>query len=316
MRRGGEATAPSPTRSAEISTTTVPRSMSSIARCSRPSSASPRSVRQAVREARAGSSRPHRTPGSALVVSRVAECRVAARSIADRVRNDRRDSARTGDRRAAALRVPIPHKTAMAPHCGRLDVIAQRVNAVNTFRIADDDVLEGTNTDVGGFDALAREVGALRAGARVALLGAGGSAAAVLAAVERWSGASVTLFNRTRTRAAALAERFPVVETVAATADEAVRNATVVVNATSLGLRAADSFPVAIASLPAGAAVLDLVYRPRETTWVKAARDRGHLAGDGLCMLLEQGALAFEWWFGIAAPRDAMREALSGAMQS
>jgi len=212
--------------------------------------------------------------------------------------------------------VTIPHKTAMAPHCGRLDVIAQRVNAVNTFRIADDDVLEGTNTDVGGFDALAREVGALRAGARVALLGAGGSAAAVLAAVERWSGASVTLFNRTRTRAAALAERFPVVETVAATADEAVRNATVVVNATSLGLRAADSFPVAIDSLPPGTAVLDLVYRPRETAWVKAARDRGHLAADGLCMLLEQGALAFEWWFGIAAPRDVMRQALSSAMQS
>jgi len=126
----------------------------------------------------------------------------------------------------------------------------------------------------------------------------------------------VTLFNRTRARAAALAERFPVVETVAATADEAVRNATVVVNATSLGLRAADSFPVAIDSLPPGTAVLDLVYRPRETAWVKAARDRGHLAADGLCMLLEQGALAFEWWFGIAAPRDVMRQALSSAMQS
>jgi shikimate dehydrogenase len=95
-----------------------------------------------------------------------------------------------------------------------------------------------------------------------------------------------------------------------------MKDATVVVNTTSLGLRAEDPFPVAIASLQPETVVLDLVYRPQETAWVKAARDRGHLAGDGLCMLLEQGALAFEWWFGIAAPRDVMRHALTAAPRS
>lgn len=210
----------------------------------------------------------------------------------------------------AAGNVTIPHKEAMTRHCSRLDAIARRVNAVNTFRVAEDGALEGTNTDVGGFDALAREVGALRMGAHVALLGAGGSAAAVLAALERWSGATVSLFNRTAARAEALAARFPIVKAVTSTAADAVRDATVVVNATSLGLNADDVHPVAIESLRADAVVLDLVYRPRETTWVRAARARGHPAIDGLCMLLEQGALAFEWWLGIAAPRDVMREAL------
>ena len=213
----------------------------------------------------------------------------------------------------AAGNVTIPHKEAMARHCGRVDAVAERVSAVNTFRVADDDVLEGTNTDVGGFDALAREVGALRPAARVAVLGAGGSAAAVITALERWSGATVALFNRTKPRAEALRARFPIVELVAATADEAVRDATVVVNATSLGLRADDPLPVRIESLRPEAAVLDLVYRPRETAWVRAARERKHAAVDGLCMLLEQGALAFEWWFGIAAPRDVMRQALRAA---
>lgn len=213
----------------------------------------------------------------------------------------------------AAGNVTIPHKEAMARQCARLDVIAERVNAVNTFRVADDGELEGTNTDVGGFDALAREVGALRAASHVALLGAGGSAAAVLAALERWSGATVTLFNRTRARAEALRARFPIVEAVAPTPEDAVRDATLVVNATSLGLRAHDPLPVAIDRLRPEAAVLDLVYRPRETAWVRAARERRHPAVDGLCMLLEQGALAFEWWFGIAAPRDVMREALRTA---
>jgi shikimate dehydrogenase len=213
----------------------------------------------------------------------------------------------------AAGNVTIPHKEAMAHHCARLDVVAGRVGAVNTFRVADDGALEGTNTDVGGFDALAREVGALRPGSHIALLGAGGAAAAVLAALERWSGATVMLFNRTKERAEALRARFPIVEAVTTTPEDAVRDATVVVNATSLGLRTGDPLPVAIERLRPDAAVVDLVYRRRETAWVRAARERKHAAVDGLCMLLEQGALAFEWWFGIAAPRDVMREALMTA---
>ena len=212
--------------------------------------------------------------------------------------------------------VTIPHKEAVARQCARLDAIAQRVNAVNTFRVADDGVLEGTNTDVGGFDALAREVGALHSGARVAVLGAGGSAAAVLAALERWSGATVSLFNRTTTRAAALAEHFPIVTSVAPSAEEAVKAATVVVNATSLGLHPKDPFPVSIDSLRPDAAVIDLVYRPHETAWVRAARQGGHAAVDGLCVLLEQGALAFEWWFDIAAPRDVMRDAVRASTRT
>ncbi len=210
----------------------------------------------------------------------------------------------------AAGNVTIPHKEAMGRHCARLDAIARRVNAVNTFRVAEDGELEGTNTDVGGFDALAREAGALRTGAHIAVLGAGGAAAAVLTALERWSGATVSLFNRTTPRATALAARFPIVKAVTPTAAEAARHADVVVNATSLGLEADDALPVTIESLRADAVVLDLVYRPRETAWVTAARGRGHPAVDGRCMLLEQGALAFEWWLGIAAPRDVMREAL------
>lgn len=214
----------------------------------------------------------------------------------------------------ASGNVTIPHKEAVGGRCTRLDPVASRVRAVNTFRIGDDGELEGTNTDVGGFDALARQAGALRAGARVAVLGAGAAAAAVLAALERWTGARVTLFNRTASRAAELASRFPIVSRVARDAEDAVEDATLVVNTTSLGLRTDDPFPVALHALRADATVLDLVYRPGETAWVRAARERGHVAADGLGMLLEQGALAFEWWLGIVAPRDVMRAALAAAV--
>ncbi len=213
----------------------------------------------------------------------------------------------------AAGNVTVPYKMAMASRCARLDAIAERAGAVNTFRVGEDGALEGTNTDVGGFDALAREAGALRADTRVAVLGSGGAAAAVLTALECWSGATVSLFNRSAERAATLASRFAIVDDIATTPAKAVKDAAVVVNATSLGLRSTDDYPVAIDDLPIGAAVLDLVYRPGETAWVRAARARGHRAADGFCMLLEQGALAFEWWFGIGAPRDVMREALAAA---
>src|SRR6185437_9274147 len=91
--------------------------------------------------------------------------------------------------RRAAGNVTIPHKLAVAGMCETLTPLAQRAGAVNTFWV-EQGALAGDNTDVGGFDELARRVlGSIPLGARVALLGAGGAAAAVLTAVERWPGA-------------------------------------------------------------------------------------------------------------------------------
>jgi shikimate dehydrogenase len=210
----------------------------------------------------------------------------------------------------AAGNVTVPHKTAVAARCASLTAPAARAGAVNVFWI-EEGRLAGDNTDIPAFATLADALlGGDRAGARVALLGAGGAAAAVLAAIESWPSATVTLYNRSPDRAADLAARFPIVRAIRGTPEEAVRDATLVVNATSLGLRDADPLPVAIEMLPARAAVLDLVYRPETTRWVRAATAAGHRSTDGLAMLLEQGALAFERWFGIAAPRAVMREAL------
>jgi shikimate dehydrogenase len=93
-------------------------------------------------------------------------------------------------------------------------------------------------------------------------------------------------------------------------AKRAVEDCELVVNATPLGLHAEDPFPVAIDALCSGAVVVDLVYGRAETPWVRTARAAGHRAVDGLGMLLEQGALAFEWWFGVPAPREIMLAAV------
>ena len=213
-------------------------------------------------------------------------------------------------RQRAAGNVTVPHKIAFANACDRLTDTAKAVGAVNTFWTAIDGALVGDNTDVGGFNAAVTALlGAPRPGELVAILGAGGAAAAVLHAMEGWDDASAQVYSRTQRRAEELVERFKVKSTVARSAEAAVENATLVVNATPVGLKD-DTVPVSVHELAKDAAVLDLAYRLNETAFVKDARERGHRAQDGITMLVEQGALAFERWFGKLPDRDAMWNAI------
>jgi shikimate dehydrogenase len=209
----------------------------------------------------------------------------------------------------AAGNVTIPHKERVHDACDVLTPLARRVGAVNVFWMDDENRLVGDNTDVGGFDATARRLlDRAPTSISVGVLGAGGAAAAVLAAVERWPGCQAHVYNRTPERARILCERF---STVAHAVDDAgaVAGAQLVVNATSVGLRD-DAMPIDPALIAPGSSAIDLVYRPGETAWTRAMRLRGHPACDGLAMLVEQGALAFERWFGMSADRQVMREAV------
>jgi shikimate dehydrogenase len=209
----------------------------------------------------------------------------------------------------AAGNVTAPHKARVAEMCADLTPLARRTGAVNTFWTAGG-ALHGDNTDVGGVSAAVRELlGGEPDDLEIALLGAGGAAAAVLAAAESWSGCSVRVHARTPGRAAALCARFPSVAKAGEDLGVALAGARLAINATPVGMLD-DSMPVPVEALAPGAAVLDLVYRADETAWVRAARARGHPARDGLTMLVEQGALAFERWFGITPDRKAMWSAL------
>jgi shikimate dehydrogenase len=210
----------------------------------------------------------------------------------------------------AAGNVTIPFKERMHDACDVLTPLAQRVGAVNVFWIDEDGQLVGDNSDVGGFDAaVATLLGARPRDIAVGLLGAGGAAAAVLATVETWPGCTAHVYNRTPERARLLCERFGA---VAQPVDDVgvIAGAQLVVNATSIGIRD-DAYPLSPSLIAPGAAVIDLVYRPGETAWIRALRARGHRACDGLPMLIEQGALAFERWFGFAPDRDVMWRSVS-----
>jgi shikimate dehydrogenase len=214
--------------------------------------------------------------------------------------------------------VTVPHKERMAALCDMLTPLAMSIEAVNTFWFEPDGRLVGDNTDVGGFDFAARfllQDDVERA--RVLVLGAGGSAAAVLEAVSEWPRARVTLAARTRERAEDLAARYadfcevvdytPELDTPVGS--KILAGSTLIVNATPIGLDGT-AMPVEPALVPPSCAVMDLAYRRGRTPWINALRARGTRAEDGLPMLVEQGALAFERWFGVPADRVAMLRAI------
>lgn len=225
-------------------------------------------------------------------------------------------------REGAGGNVTIPHKEGVAARAVRLTPVAARVGAVNTFW-HEADGLVGHNTDVDGARAA---VAALwtdaHDGRPVLVLGAGGSAAAVLLALEGMPHGGVRVVARTPERAERLAERVGVPVLVVAGDPGAGSAAGVsradldgvglVVNATPIGLRDG-GLPVPAGWLPPDAAALDLVYAGDGTPWIRACRAAGRSAEDGTRMLVEQGAHAFAAWFGVEPDREVMWRAVTGA---
>ncbi len=216
--------------------------------------------------------------------------------------------------------ITIPHKEAAAVLITRCTPAARRVGAVNTFW-TEQGALVGHNTDVAGaastIRALVRGNVADVRHMPVVLCGAGGSAAATLVALHELGYRDITIVARTPARAQAMSARLAIPARILSSdaIESAVSAARLVINATPVGLRD-DAFPVEAALLPLECAAFDLVYRPGLTPWIAVCRDAGRRAEDGLRMLVEQGAAAFEAWFDVPAPREAMWRALNAVPPS
>jgi shikimate dehydrogenase len=228
---------------------------------------------------------------------------------------------------AEGLNLTLPHKQAVLPLLAALDPEAARVGAVNTVALRPRQgaarggvVVTGFNTDVGGFlGGLAAAGAPPLAGRKALVLGAGGAARAVLAALARAGAGEAVVANRSPGRGEELAAwargAFPALRvTVSPFAPGALpaggEGAALCVQATPLGLRAGDPLPIDPALLPPGCFLYDLAYAPGATPVVRRALALGRLAADGREMLLGQAAEAFALWFGAPAPGEAMRRAL------
>ena len=202
----------------------------------------------------------------------------------------------------AGTNVTIPHKEAAFAAMDETDAIARRIGAVNTVFVRDDGVLAGTNTDAFGFvEALRSRLGEWSgAGSATTVLGAGGAARAIVAALQDEGASEIRLVNRTRARAEALCDLFgaPVVAVDWAEREDALVGAGLLVNTTALGMAGGELLDIRLDGLPAEAVVNDIVYTPLETPLLAAARSRGCRAVDGLEMLLHQARPGFAGWYG------------------
>ena len=208
----------------------------------------------------------------------------------------------------AGTNVTIPHKEAAFAAVDEADPLARRIGAVNTVFVRADGSLAGTNTDAFGFvEALRGRLGAWSgAGAAAVVLGAGGAARAIVAALQDEGASEIRLANRTRARAEGLRERFgpPVVAVDWSEREDALDGAGLLVNTTALGMAGGEPLDIRLDALPPDAVVNDIVYTPLETPLLAAARRSGRRPVDGLEMLLHQARPGFAGWFGVEPAVD------------
>lgn len=208
------------------------------------------------------------------------------------------------------LSVTIPHKENALAYVGRdnCEELTRKIGAINTIKIDAGGSCRGENTDyAAALDALCAATGKRRAdlaGQTVAVLGAGGSARAIVAGLRHY-GAEVQVFSRTVSRAEALAAEF---SCRAAGMDAIGRtSATIVINCTPVGMHPnvnaspMEDFP------PCVEVVFDTIYNPIHTRLLRQASQRGLRTASGLEMFVNQGAAQFEIWTGRPAPREVMR---------
>jgi shikimate dehydrogenase len=211
----------------------------------------------------------------------------------------------------AGLNVTIPYKQDVL-ELVEPDELASRIGAVNTVDFGTDPP-RGYNTDAAGVTRALERHDVSLAGAEAVVVGAGGAGRAAAFALAD-AGASVHVANRTVERARDLAAAVPGATGGGLDTLDRVRSATVLVNATSVGMES-DETPVPAAHLHEGLTVLDAVYAPLETRLLREARAAGADTVDGAWMLLYQGVEAFERWTGRTAPVEVMNERLRARLE-
>ena len=222
---------------------------------------------------------------------------------------------------ARGCNITVPFKFKAQALAQALSPRARRAGAVNTLRFDADGSWFGDNTDGAGLVRdIARNAGRRLAGTRVLLLGAGGAAAGALGALIAARPAEVVIANRSIDKAQALLDTHQGwaaqhgVRLAAHRLSDCGRAYPVLINATSASLGGA-GVPVGPEVLATGALVLDMMYGPAAAPFLAWARGHGAVARDGLGMLVEQAAEAFEVWRGIppetAPVLAALREQLA-----
>jgi shikimate dehydrogenase len=203
----------------------------------------------------------------------------------------------------AGCNLTIPHKQEAMRIVDEVDITATKIGAISCVVVRPDGSLAGSNNDWFGFvHNILEFVPDWRADTGpVAVMGAGGGARAVIYGLMQRGARDIRLCNRTHARALNLAKDFggPITVLPWEQRHDAIEGIAMLVNATSQGMIGQAALDLKLDKLPVSALVNDIIYIPRETPLIAAARARGNRTVTGLGMLLHQGIPAWQAWFGM-----------------
>lgn len=211
------------------------------------------------------------------------------------------------------VNVTIPHKVELMNYMDEIDEGARFIGAVNTV-VNEGGRLIGYNTDgIGYVRSLKEETGIQLSGKKVLILGAGGAARGVGYALAKEGAAFIRIANRTEEKAIELASMISQYTDAAGMGLDRIadymNDIDLIVNTTSAGMYPnVDEMPMDPDLIREGIVVSDLIYNPLITCFLREAETRGAVIHGGLGMFIYQGAYAFEYWTGLPAPVQAMRE--------
>ena len=191
--------------------------------------------------------------------------------------------------------ITVPFKKDVISYLDELSLEAEKTQSVNTVNLKDDKII-GHNTDIDGFELAMKNVDYDVEGKKVLILGAGGVVPSIIFALYKMKVLSVTISNRTKTKAENLKNLFNDLEIV----DWGkASNFDMIINATSIGLKKEDKLNLDLSKLQNSEFFYDVIYNPKETNFLKDGKNLGKITENGKKMFIYQAAKAFKIWHGI-----------------
>ena len=193
------------------------------------------------------------------------------------------------------INVTVPFKQAIIPFIDELSPEAKKTNSVNTVYKKDNKIV-GHNTDIVGFELAIKEKKYHLKDKKIFILGAGGVVSSIIVAMKNLGSSKIILTNRTKENAEKIKENFSDIEVVNW---GEIPDFDMIINATSVGLKSNEKLDLNLLKFGPDKFFYDVIYNPKETIFLKEAKEFGNKTENGMMMFVYQAAAAFKLWHSI-----------------
>ena len=210
------------------------------------------------------------------------------------------------DKNINGVNVTVPFKKEIIPYLDKLTLDAEATQSVNTILLTTGGKIVGHNTDIGGFENAIKDTGYNLSGKKILILGSGGVTASIIFALYKMEVSSITITNRTKTKAEYLQNFYNSI-TVKKNGWNKIKvvewgqmpEFDMIINATSVGLNNNENLNLDFSKIGKNKFFYDVIYNPKETNFLKKGKDLGNKTENGKKMFIFQAAEAFKIWHDI-----------------